>query len=128
MHRMLTCSAGAVLATALFAGPAYAASSTTTTTVKKMTTTKPTTTTKTVHQVRWRDISGVFTTMAAADQHLAALQAKGITGFTVLTLHTPKHPDRFEVERTFTTHTAANAEAKTLHKDGFSVRVVRIVT
>ena len=121
MHRTLVWGAGALAATALMAGPAFAAT-TTTTTAKRATVVHR------LHHTRWRDAAGVFTTMAAADTRLDAIKAKGVTGFSVVRLHTTRKPSRFEVEETFVTHKAALAEAKIVRRDGFSVRVLRITT
>ena len=121
MHRTVVLGAGALVATTLMAGPAFAESTTTTTA-------KPATTTHHVHHVRWRDVAGVFTTMSAADARMAVLKGKGVTGFHVLTLHTAHRPNRFEVESTFVTHAAALKEARAVRHDGFSVRVVRFTT
>ena len=121
MHKPVVWGAGALVATTLMAGPAFAASTTTTTA-------KPATTTRHVHHVRWRDVAGVFTTMSAADARMGALKDKGVTGFHVLTLHTAHRANRFEVEDTFVTHKAALTKAHTVRQDGFSVRVVRITT
>ena len=121
MRRLMLTLAGGLLATTLAAGPAWSQSTTTTTTKVA---TAATTTPK--HVLRWRDISGVFRTSASADKRLAALQAKGVTGFQVLALHQAKVKTRFEVEQTFATHTAARAEAAKVRAAGFAVRIVAI--
>ncbi|HET7487318.1 MAG TPA: hypothetical protein VFJ85_05270 [Acidimicrobiales bacterium] len=115
MRRFLMMLGGGLVATSLAAGPAWA--TTTTTTTKAATR----------HVVQWRDVAGVFRTKAAADKRMSALDAKGVTGFTVLTLpHRKAAARRFEVEQTFPTHAAAKAEAAKVRADGITVRVVAV--
>jgi cytochrome c551/c552 len=119
MRKPFLAAAGALLVTSVAAGPAWAQSTTTTT--------KVTTTTSTVrHIVHWRDIAGVYRTKAAADARLAAMEAKGITGFVVHVIHPTKHTTRYEVEETFSTHAAARMEATKVRAGGFTVRIVAV--
>lgn len=120
MRRLMVTAAGAVVALALAAGPAFG--QTTTTTVKP----KTNASSSHRHHVRWRDVAGVFRTQAAADNRLSAMQAKNITTFQVLTLHRGKSKARFEVEETFATHKAARTEARTVRQAGFKVRIVAV--
>jgi hypothetical protein len=69
----------------------------------------------------WEARSGVFHTRAAASAHIAALAAKGLSGYVIET-ETGPAPARaklYEVEWEFSTQKAAVAEVAKLHADKF---------
>lgn len=69
----------------------------------------------------WEARSGVFKTNAAATAQLAALTAKGFTGYVieVETRPAPSKARLYEVEKEFTTKKLAAAEVAHLHKAKF---------
>jgi hypothetical protein len=75
----------------------------------------PTTTTTTAPPTKWMAVVATFATLAQAQQQIAGLAASGFPGFSAIKVN-----GGYEVEKTFATKAAAQAEVNKLLADNRS--------